>query len=141
SAEMLEPAYWGGAATPVASGGRGAAWFVRGDFGEAVLRHYRRGGLAARLSERSYLWLVHSRGRALREFRLLVRLREQGLPASAPPLAGWWRRGLGHGLAILVVRIPGVQSTACWSPADVSEAHWKTVGAMLARISRASLES
>ncbi|KAA2285646.1 3-deoxy-D-manno-octulosonic acid kinase [Arenimonas fontis] len=140
SAEMLEPAYWGGAATPVASGGRGAAWFVRGDFGEAVLRHYRRGGLAARLSERSYLWLGQSRVRALREFRLLGRLREQGLPAPAPLLAGWWRRGLGHRMAILVERIPGARSLASWLPGDVSAAPWETVGAMLARFHRAGLE-
>ena len=43
--DLLEPAWWGDAAVPVASGGRGAAWFVRGAFGDGVLRRYRRGGV------------------------------------------------------------------------------------------------
>jgi 3-deoxy-D-manno-octulosonic acid kinase len=46
---MLEPEYWGARAEPVSGqGGRGAAWFVSGDDGDAVLRHYRRGGFMAR---------------------------------------------------------------------------------------------
>ena len=45
--------------------GRGHAWFVRGDFGAAVLKHYRRGGAAARLSAASYLWLGEARVRSI----------------------------------------------------------------------------
>ena len=46
---MLQPGYWGARAEPVSGqGGRGAAWFVSGNEGAAVLRHYRRGGLMAR---------------------------------------------------------------------------------------------
>src|SRR5690606_15608498 len=37
-------------AVAVGQGGRQAAWFVQGEFGQGVLRHYRRGGLIARLS-------------------------------------------------------------------------------------------
>src|SRR5690606_2432801 len=43
-------------AKPVGAGGRQAAWFVQGDFGRAVLRRYRRGGLVARLIADRYLW-------------------------------------------------------------------------------------
>ena len=140
SAQMLEPAAWGDAARAVDSGGRGAAWFVHGEFGEGVLRHYRRGGLAARVSERRYLWLGQSRVRALREFRLLAQLRALGLPVPAPLLAGWWRRGLAYRAAILVERIASVCSLASWLPEAVEAAPWDTVGAMLARFHRAGLD-
>ena len=45
-ASWFDPDHWGSHAQPVSSGGRGAAWFVDGPFGGAVLRHYLRGGLA-----------------------------------------------------------------------------------------------
>ena len=43
-------------AVAVGQGGRQAAWFVQGEFGQGVLRHYRRGGLIARLSADRYIW-------------------------------------------------------------------------------------
>ncbi len=86
--EMLDPGFWRGSASPVQEGGRGAAWFVRGEFGDAVLRHYRRGGLAARLGRSRYFWLGEPRVRCLAEFRLLAALRAECLPVPAPLLAG-----------------------------------------------------
>ena len=40
--EWFDASYWGEAGKPVTSGGRGAAWFVEGPFGRAVLRQYLR---------------------------------------------------------------------------------------------------
>lgn len=137
---MLDPAYWGGAASPVQAGGRGAAWFVRGGFGEAVLRHYRRGGLAARLGRSRYLWLGESRVRCLAEFRLLAGLRAEQLPVPAPLMAGYWRRGLHYDAAILVERIPGARALASWLGADPDAAPWEAIGRMLARFHRAGLD-
>lgn len=138
---LLDPAhYGGGSAQPVSSGGRGAAWFVRGGFGDAVLRHYRRGGLAAKLSRDRYLWLGESRVRSLQEFRLLGELRAQGLPVPAPLLAGYWRQGLGYRAAILVERIADVRALADWLGPRADAAPWEAVGTMLARFHRAGVE-
>ncbi len=129
-------------AVPVGEGGRQAAWFVDGDHGPAVLRHYRRGGLRARLGGReSYLWLGASRVRAWAEVRVLDHLRRAGLRVPEPLGAAYWRGGpltvgpppgqsapsggskpkaqrggrtpsLFYCNAILVARIPGAQALA-----------------------------
>jgi len=138
--EMLQPEHFGGAAQAVSSGGRGAAWFVRAGGVDAVLRHYRRGGLAARFSRDTYLWLGEAKVRSLAEFRLLSELRAAQLPVPAPLLAGYWRRGLGYRAAILVERIPAARALADWLGPEADTAPWETVGAMLARFHRAGLD-
>src|SRR5690625_805919 len=82
--EWFDPRHWGDAAQPVGSGGRGGAWFVDGQFGHAVLRHYLRGGLAARISRDLHLW--RGRGRAPRFVEVrLPRGRPRGGPPVPPP--------------------------------------------------------
>jgi 3-deoxy-D-manno-octulosonic acid kinase len=136
---LFDPAHHGQWARPVQAGGRGAAWFVSGDFGEAVLRHYRRGGLAARLSRDFYIWRGAGATRGVAEFRLLASLHAQGLPVPAPLAAAYWRRGLGYRAAILVERIPGVRALAEWLGATADAAPWEAVGAMLARFHAAGV--
>ena len=97
-------------AEPVAVGGRGAAWFVRTDAGDAVLRHYRRGGVVARFNRETYLWQGAERTRSFREFRLLRALRERGLPVPVPLAAAYWRTGTGYRAAILMSRLPDTRS-------------------------------
>lgn len=134
--DLLEPAWWGDAAVPVASGGRGAAWFVRGAFGDGVLRRYRRGGVAARISREHYVWLGTNRVRSLAEFRLLSRLRALHLPVPAPLVAGWWRVGASYRAAILVQRIAGARPLAAWLDAGVDAAPWERAGATIAEFHR-----
>lgn len=138
--ELLDPAHYGDAASPVAAGGRGEAWFVRGEAGDAVLRHYRRGGLMARLGRQGYTWLGESRVRSLAEFRLLGQLHREGLPVPAPLVAGYWKKGLGYRAAILVERIAGARPLSQWLPDDVDRAPWEAVGEMLARFHLVGLD-
>jgi 3-deoxy-D-manno-octulosonic acid kinase len=140
SAALLRPEHFGAAAQPVSGSGRGAAWFVRGGFGEGVLRHYRRGGLAARLSSGGYLWLGEARVRSVAEFRLLAALRRQGLPVPAPLLAGYWRQGLAYRAALIVERIPGAVPLAAGLGPRAGELPWEAVGEMLARCHAAGLD-
>lgn len=97
---------------PVSSGGRNAAWYASGEFGQAVLRHYRRGGLVARLVKRSYAWSGEENTRAFAELRLLEWLHARGLAVPRPLAAAYWRRGLFYRAAILVERIPGISTLA-----------------------------
>jgi len=53
---------WGAAAVTV--GGRSAAWFLQIRGVRAVLRHYRRGGWAAKLLRSGYVWTGLSKTRA-----------------------------------------------------------------------------
>lgn len=101
---LFDPSSYGAAAQPVAAGGRQAAWFVATPGWQGVLRGYRRGGLAARVSRDAYVWQGEARTRGLREYRLLAHMREQGLAVPAPLAAGYWRHGLtyraAHALAV-----------------------------------------
>jgi len=99
-------------ARPVGEGGRQAAWFVDGGHGPAVLRHYRRGGLRARLGREAYLWLGEARVRALAEVRVLAHLRDAGLRVPEPLAAAYWRSELAYRNAILVARIPDARALA-----------------------------
>ncbi|MYN13834.1 3-deoxy-D-manno-octulosonic acid kinase [Pusillimonas sp. TS35] len=114
------------AAQPVAEGGRRAAWFVSGDFGQAVLRRYRRGGMMARLSNDRYVWGGQGSTRSFLEFDVLLYLYRRGLAVPRPLAAAYWRQGLTYRAAILVQRLAGTAPLArCLgsaSPAEVAMA-------------------
>lgn len=134
---VFDPTAWGDAARPVGDrGGRGAAWFVRGEFGEGVLRHYRRGGLVARFNGDRYLWRGADRTRSFTEFRLLAELRDAGLPVPAPIAAGYRRAGLWYRADILVERIPDARSVAEILREDAGRLPWREIGRALARFHR-----
>ncbi len=139
-AALLDPAQADGGAQPVQGSGRGAAWFVQGAYGRGVLRHYRRGGLAARVSRDGYLWLGEPRVRSLAEFRLLQALHREGLPVPAPLLAGYWRSGLCYRAALLVERIEGASSLAGRLGPRAGAVPWEAVGQMLARFHAAGVD-
>ncbi len=110
-------------ATPVAEGGRQAAWFVNGDFGEGLLRHYRRGGLVARFVRHHYAWAGAQATRSFREFNVLEYLYMSGLDVPRPIAAAWWRTGAVYRAAILMQRLQNVRALAghiMTTPAEAS---------------------
>ncbi len=92
-------------ASAVGQGGRQAAWYVNGDFGQGVLRHYRRGGLIARISADRYVWTAESSTRSFAEFDLLHFMHDRRLAVPRPIAAAYWRHGITYRAAILVERI------------------------------------
>jgi 3-deoxy-D-manno-octulosonic acid kinase len=132
---LFDPHAYGADARPVRGrGGRGAAWFVDGEFGAGVLRHYRRGGWAARVSTDGYLWQGEGRVRSLREFALLRRLHASGLPVPAPIAAWYLRRGWRYRAAILVHRVVGARSLV--EAVNAGDAPWDAIGAAIAACHR-----
>lgn len=116
---LLDPAHWAGRGRlEAARGGRGAVCFVQGEFGEAVIRHYRRGGLMGRVVRDRYLWTGEDRTRAFREFRLLAVLRARGLPVPAPLAAGYTRHGLFYRADLMTLRIENSHTLAEGLAAD-----------------------
>jgi len=99
-------------ASSVKVGGRQSAWFVTGAFGSAVLRHYRRGGMIARISRDRYIWSGASATRSFAEFCILRDLSNLGLNVPAPLAAAYWRSGPFYRAAILIERIEGVRTLA-----------------------------
>ena len=102
----FDPTYLPSQAQVVASGGRAAAWFVQLTTLEAVLRHFKRGGLMARLVHERYLWLGLERTRSFAEFDLLRVMWQAGLPVPRPLGAAVWRGRLTYRAALLTQRIP-----------------------------------
>lgn len=136
--ECARPAWfdvsrYGANALPIGVGGRGDAWYVEGPFGAGVLRHYRRGGLMARVSTRHYLWMGEARTRCVREVDLLEALVAAGLPVPAPIAGAWWREGLFYRAALLMVRVPVRADLMSLVHDDVANAPWEAVGSTLAR--------
>ena len=120
-------------AQSVTAGGRQAAWFVNIQGHPAVLRHYRRGGLVARLSRERYLWAGWESSRSFAEFSLMLELGELGLPVPAPLAAGVWRDGLTYRAAILVARVPDARTLASCQEVNAWEAAGQSIAAMHAK--------
>lgn len=134
---IFDPISYGNAAEPVqGQGGRGSAWFVRGEFGEGVLRHYRRGGWMAKASENAYLWQGEQRVRSIREFELLKVLHESGLPVPAPIAACYRKYDWRYNAAIIVERIVGVGSLVERVRRQGIQAPWAAVGTTIGRCHR-----
>lgn len=125
------PETWGAAATPVSSGGRGSAWFIKTDGLSAVLRHYLRGGLVARISRASYVYLGEKRVRSFSEFRLLDSLHRQGLPVPKPVAASYWRMGVfWYRAALLIERLEGATPFAD-AIHELAREDWHRLGGVL----------
>jgi 3-deoxy-D-manno-octulosonic acid kinase len=134
-AAWFDPAHWAAAGrSEPRKGGRGGVAFVETPGGACVLRHYHRGGLAARVSADKYLWTGAKRTRSFREFRLLDHLVATGLPVPAPIAARYARRGVHYAADLIVRRIPSVETLAERLAAGALDASLASrVGATIAR--------
>ncbi len=111
--EWFEPGYWRArAAAESTAGGRGGAVFVAAPFGNCALRHYRRGGMVARVLGDHYLWRGAENTRSFAEFRLLAALRDKALPVPQPVAARYRRRGTTYRADILTRRIENASTLA-----------------------------
>lgn len=110
------------------------------EFGPAVLRHYLRGGLAAKFSRDRHLWRGPAHVRSFQEFRLLCALRAQGLPVPRPIAAVYWRHTLSYRAAILLERLLDVRSLAELAAGEDDPALWRRCGELIARLHCAGLD-
>jgi 3-deoxy-D-manno-octulosonic acid kinase len=102
-----------------------------------VLRHYRRGGLVAKLSQDSYLWSGASRTRSFREWRLLAELRRRGLPVPAPIAARYVRSGLLYRADLITQLLPATHTLATLiTGRELGESSWRLVGRTIAAFHR-----
>jgi 3-deoxy-D-manno-octulosonic acid kinase len=132
----FEPGFWRGRGMSVEDlpGGRGTVSFVRTGDAEWVLRHYRRGGMVARFFDDHYLWQGRNRTRSFREWRLLKRLFELGLPVPRPIAAAWRRRGAAYTADLITLRIPGARPLSRHlAEAALPERGWARLGACVRR--------
>jgi len=136
----LDPDAWAERGLVVGSApGRGASQFLEIDEHQWVLRPYRRGGMAAKVSQADYLWTGLERTRGFREMRLTRALFERGLPVPAPVASVVVRHGLSYRAALITERLPHSQALA-ERLADASPALLADVGATIRRFHEAGLD-
>ncbi|WP_111415277.1 3-deoxy-D-manno-octulosonic acid kinase [Billgrantia lactosivorans] len=137
---LFDPRQWRQAGRVVGEApGRGSSLFLDAGGEQWVLRPYRRGGLAARISTTRYLWTGLERTRAFRELRLTARLHERGLPVPRPVAASVTHHGLTYTAALITVRIPGARALAERLP-GVEPLLLERVGATVRRFHDAGLD-
>lgn len=146
---LFDPNFWSARGEIVAvSGGRGSAWFVgSASVGSAsagstahpwVLRHYRRGGLIARISQDRYVWSGEDKVRAFAEWRLLFYLAQRGLDVPKPVAAFYRRGGLGamtYRCDLITARIAHAEAlSAALASNALAESAWRAIGAAIAQL-------
>lgn len=92
--------------------GRGSAWFIEAPCGPVVLRHYLRGGWAAKFSRQAYFFTGIARSRPFREYHLLAELYAKGLPVPRPVAALCQHRGVISTGVIMTARIKSATTLA-----------------------------
>ena len=111
--QWFEPAFWRArGALDETQGGRGGVGYIDAPCGRSVLRHYRRGGMVARVMGDRYLWTGAERTRGFVEFRLLAQLHARGLPVPAPVAARYRRDGVHYRADLITRRIAHASTLA-----------------------------
>ncbi len=154
---LFIPSFWvDRQALSFVAGGRGGVAFIRpGEFelqprardvpsgGDVqwALRHYRRGGFAARFSADRYLWQGEARTRSFGEWLLLRRLRQLALPVPLPIAARYRRQGLLYTADLITERLAGTRTLAEEMQAGhLTESSWALAGQTVARFHAAGVQ-
>jgi len=136
SAEWFTPSYWQSRGElEGATSGRGAAYFLSADGRRYVLRHYRRGGFAARLSADHYAWWGENHTRPFAEWQMTYSLHRAGLPVPAPIAARYQRAaGVTYTGDLITERLATVGSLAeCLRTGALSIVTWISIGRCIRR--------
>lgn len=121
-------------------GGRGGVAIIDTPAGECVLRHYRRGGMVAKLMGDRYLWKGADRTRCFEEFRLLGRIAALGLPGPQAIACRYRRDGLFYTADLITRRIADARTLAeCLASGSLDAGMAERVGALVARFHRAGI--
>lgn len=137
----FDTGHWRGqGALSTQSGGRGGVAVIHTPAGECVLRHYRRGGMVARLMGDRYFWTGADRTRSFREFRLLQAMAKLRLPVPQVVAAQYRRAGLYYRADLITRRIADTCTLADALVQRRLDAELaREVGALVARFHRAGV--
>ena len=113
-------------------GGREPAVFFSAAGGDFVLKHYRRGGWPGRFIRDVYCYTGEAAVRSFREWRLLVELRNRGLPVPAPCAAQYHRRGMFYTADLITFRCGGTRPLSeVLTRERISADRWYAIGVTL----------
>jgi 3-deoxy-D-manno-octulosonic acid kinase len=135
AAEWFDPQHWESRnEVEGRAQGRGTTLFVKVNNRRMVLRHFRRGGLIAKVSQDRYRWRGEDETRPFREWQLTYRLHRAGLPVPAPIAARYIHNGRRYTGDIITERLPTVGSlTQCLEQGALSIMTWISMGRCIRR--------
>jgi 3-deoxy-D-manno-octulosonic acid kinase len=135
SPEFFDPEYWRKHdAIEGTARGRGTTWFIRAGDAGFVLRHYRRGGLVARISKDRYWFRSEMETRSFAEWFLTYHLHRAGLPVPAPIAARYRREGMFYTADLITQRIDNSESLAArLLQGPLSLTQWVAIGRCIRR--------
>lgn len=117
-----------------AAEGRGTTLFIQHNGQDIALRHYHRGGLVARFFADEYIWTGLGRTRAWKEWYLLLKLHQLGLPVPEPVAARVIRQGLIYKADIMTIRIANaVPVSQMLMQHSLNEKSWQSIGTCIRR--------
>ncbi|MFC1747691.1 3-deoxy-D-manno-octulosonic acid kinase [Pseudomonadota bacterium] len=139
--DFFDMAYWRSQGALISTAqGRAAAAIFRYNDSDYVLRHFRRGGLVAKLSEDKYRWSGLEKTRAWCEWHLLAKMYQQGLPVPRPIAAHVRRKGVFYTADLVTLCLPNVQPLAdVLMQQALSESEWQRLGMIIRRFHDAGI--
>ena len=110
SSDWFSPSYWQqNDAVTGQSQGRNITYFVKHQDKQLVLRHYYRGGLIGKIAKDGYLYAGLKQSRVYKEFALLEKMLELGLPVPKPIAARLVKKLHLYTADIIMEQIPLAQ--------------------------------
>jgi 3-deoxy-D-manno-octulosonic acid kinase len=125
--------------TGQAGAGRGNTFFLHLENHALVLRHYRRGGLARKLSSQRYVFTGLYRTRAMREFDILEKMYNMQLPVPKPFACRVENFKVTYEASIVTHQLPGNTLAHQLESTTISDEHWKNIGTTIARFHKAGV--
>lgn len=140
-AEFFEPSHWRGAGMIVREAqGRYPVCIFRYREQVYVLRHYHRGGMAARFLRDRYLWTGLENSRAWLEWRLLAKLHGAGLPVPRPVAARLIRHGPFYSADLVTEYIDETRTMAdALMQGGLADGEWNRIGSVIKRFHTAGV--
>ena len=120
--------------------GRGTTHFIELNGTPCVLRHYRRGGVVAKLLGDRYLRATLPESRAWREWHLLADLVSRGLPVPTPVAAQVVTAGPFYRADLITQRLENTRSLSeALQAGALSEKQWQAIGRCIRRFHHAGV--
>jgi len=113
--------------------GRGKVLLINCQGLPSVLKHYYRGGLVSNFLSEKYLWQGESNARSIKEFRILQKMLQAGLPVPRPIAARVNRQGIFYTADLITSRIDHSSSMGdSLKENSLSSDLWKNIGSCIA---------
>ncbi len=141
SAEQFDPVFWQNqAGFRYLGGGRAASCLIDIDGRAAVLRRYHRGGLVGRILSDQYFWLGKRLSRPWREWKILLRAREAGLPVPEPIAACVCRSKLSYRAALVTAYLDDTEMlTSRLEREPLARGFWQRLGILIRQMHEAGI--